>query len=88
MNRFLNLEDRRIATKNLIENEMQLLKDKGYNSIASKFIIPIEREIESTTHFITALNKAYNKLKLEKSTMEDIKSSIKYFDKERKLMII
>lgn len=80
MNRLKLLSERREATKRLIENEIYQLKEKGYNSISGKFIPVMANGIEPNTPFIDALRKAYNLLKLEASTKNDIYSTIKFFE--------
>ena len=80
MNRFKSLEDRREATKQLIENELYQLRDKGYNPISGKFVPVADNSIEPTTTFIEALRKAYDLLKLVRTTKNDINSYIKYFE--------
>jgi integrase len=80
MNRFKTLEDRREATKQLIENELYLLKDKGYNPITRTFVPVKNNGIEPGTYFIDALKMAFDYLKLESTTKYDIKSSIRYFE--------
>ncbi len=80
MNRFKTLEERREATKQLIENEIYQLKEKGYNSITGKFLMVKDNCVEPTATFIEALYKAYYLFKLEKTTKNDIKSAITYFE--------
>ena len=80
MNRFKILDERREATKQLIENELYQLKEKGFNPISGKFLPPKEGCIEPHTTFIDALRKAYDLLKLENTTKLDVKSSIKFFE--------
>ena len=80
MNRFKTLDERREATKQLIENELYQLKEKGYNPLTGKFGPLKDDCIEPSTNFIDALHKAFDLMKLEGSTKFDIKSSIKYFE--------
>ena len=80
MNRFKTLDERREATKQLIDNELYQLKEKGYNPITGKLSPVQDKCIEPTTTFIDALWKAYGLMKLERTTKVDIKSSINYFE--------
>ena len=80
MNRFKTLNERREATSQLSENELHQLKEKGYNPITGKFPLVKCGSIEPGTGFIEALRKAYDLLKLEGTTLLDIKSSIKFFE--------
>ena len=80
MNRFRTLDERREATKQLIENEIFQLKEKRYNPITGKFTPIITNAIEPTTIFVEALRKAFELLKVESTTKVDINSSIKYFE--------
>ena len=80
MNRFKTLDERREATRQLIDNELYQLREKGYNPVTGKFS-PIENNcIEPTTTFIEALWKAHGLMKLEPTTKNDIKSLINHFD--------
>jgi integrase len=80
MNRFKTLDDRREATKQLIENELYQLKQKGYNPITGSFAPVKDNSIDATTPFVEALWKAFGLLKLERTTKVDIKSSINRFE--------
>ena len=80
MNRFKTLDERRDATKQLIENELYQLKEKGYNPITGKFLPLSDKYIEPTTNFIDALRKAFSLMKLERTTKVDINSSLNYFE--------
>ena len=80
MNRFKTLDERREATRQLIDNELYQLREKGYNPVTGKFS-PIENNcIEPSTTFIEALWKAHGLMKLEPTTRNDIKSLINHFD--------
>ena len=65
MNSFRTLDERREATKQLIENELHLLMEKGYNPITGKFAPFKDNYIEATTPFVEALRKAFDLMKLE-----------------------
>ena len=86
MNRFKTLNERRDATSELIKNELYLLKEKGYNPIAKKFFVEHASGIDPKTGFIDALNKAFNLLKLEGTTLQDIRSTINFFEIAAKKM--
>lgn len=76
MNRFKTLDERREATRQLIENELQQLKQKGFNPITGKFSPLPDDCIEPSTIFMDALRKAFKLLKLEYSTKAEIKTTI------------
>ncbi|MGN6804255.1 MAG: tyrosine-type recombinase/integrase [Ginsengibacter sp.] len=80
MNRFRKLEERREATKQLLENELYQLKEKEYNPITGDFEKLPDYCIEPTTGFIDALNKAYELMKLESTTKVDIRTTIRHFE--------
>ncbi|MEO9143985.1 MAG: hypothetical protein ABI237_00375 [Ginsengibacter sp.] len=80
MNRFKTLDERREATKQLIGNELHQLREKGYNPITGKFAPVKDNCIEATTLFVEALRKAFDLMKLERTTKVDINSSINYFE--------
>ncbi len=86
MNRLKTLNERREATSQLIENELYQLKEKGYNPITGKFLIEKACGIDPKTGFIDALRKAYDLLKLEGTTLQDISSSINFFEIAAKKM--
>jgi hypothetical protein len=76
MNRFKTLFERHDATAQLIENELYNLKEKGYNPVTGKSLAESFGSIEPTTGFIDALRNAFKLLKLEGTTMQDIKELI------------
>jgi len=80
MNRLKTLNERREATSQLIENELYQLKEKGYNPITGKFLIEKVFGINPKTGFIDALWQAYNLIKLEPTTLVDIRSLIRFLD--------
>ncbi|MBK7885447.1 MAG: hypothetical protein IPJ81_17905 [Chitinophagaceae bacterium] len=81
MNKYKTLPERRAYTKDAMEHELRLLKDKAYNPITGISTEPIETdcEIDPNTNFTDALDKALHKIKVEKDTLADIKSVLKYF---------
>src|SRR5665647_943054 len=80
MNRLKTLNERREATSQLIENELYQLKEKGYNPITGKFLIEKVFGINPKTGFIDALWQAYDLIKLEPTTLVDIRSLIRFLD--------
>ncbi|MDQ2718192.1 MAG: site-specific integrase [Bacteroidota bacterium] len=80
MNRFKTIDERREATKQLIENELYQLKEKCFNPITGKFLPVSNNSIEPTTIFIDALRKAFALMKLESTTKSDIKTLINFFE--------
>ncbi len=88
MNRFKSLTERRQATAELIENELYQLREKGFNPITGNFFIEKSFGIDSRTGFVDALNKAFDLLKLEATTRQDISRSINFFTLASKKMII
>jgi integrase len=86
MNRFKTLQERREATSQLIENELYLLKENGYNPITGKTVAEILAGINPTTGFIVALRMACALIKCESTTLHDIKSSINFFEMAAKKM--
>lgn len=77
MNRLKTLEERREATRQLIENELYQLKVKGYNPISGTFSIVPKSGINPSTRFIDALWQAYDYLKLEGTTKVDLRTLIR-----------
>ena len=80
MNRLKTLKERSEATRQLIENELYLLREKGYNPITGYFTPIKQRSVEPKISFLEALNHAYDLLNLTNTTKLDVKSSIKYFE--------
>jgi integrase len=78
MNEFHTLEDRRAATKALLEAEWILLSEKCYNHITGTYLKEpeIDYEIHPDTYFVKALEEVLPKLKFEYSTLKDIKSVV------------
>lgn len=79
MNKFKTLAERRQATKELLDNELSMLKEECYNPI-TKYILPFNLTnalIDSQTPFIDAFNMVKEKLTVEKTTKSDLTSVIK-----------
>lgn len=84
MNEFKTLPERRQATETLLQNELRLLKEEGYNPITKVFNPPVysdQYEIEPTTLFIKALYQSLERLSIVPRTKVDLKSVIKAIDK-------
>ena len=83
MNRLKTISERRGATKELIANELLLLREEGYNPITGQknVVLKNDYEIEPTCYFIEALRKAFLHLKLSDSTKADVKCVLKGFEK-------
>lgn len=83
INRIKVLEERQDAVREMMETELYTLKEKGFNPITEKTLLPIEidYEISPSTPFINSLYKALDKLSCQPSTLLDIKSVLKYIEK-------
>ena len=83
MNGYHRLDTRRKATLDLIETEMYMLVNDGFNPI-SNLCTPIvkvsESLIDTSTPLIVALYFAFNKIEVEPGTRLDIKSMLKYVE--------
>lgn len=75
MNRCKILEEKQSLTRYLIATEEDSLK-KGYNPVTGEFEI-LSDFVSEHTPFIQALNIAFDKTKLVKSTIKSIKDTIK-----------
>ncbi len=81
MNRIKDLKDRQAVTKELLENEEKLLKEKGWNPITEQFMNEEEEEdasylVPPTTPLIKALIISKDNLTVVDSTRSDLKSTI------------
>lgn len=84
MNRYKTLEERREATQILIDEELYQLRVVGYNPITKSNNGPeidFEPEISPETTICEAVEMARKKITGEKSTLTDLKTSAKYFNK-------
>lgn len=81
MNCFKDLADRQAATKSLLENELTLLKERGYNPITRQMEEPIEVQylIHPDAPMIEAMSASAKRLILESETKKDLRSVMKYF---------
>ncbi len=87
MNRFRTLEERRMATQKLMDDEIYEMKIEGFNPITGEYNGPdiyIQYEIHPNTPFCEALDSAFSKLDLQHKTLIDIKGAKKYFIKSVK----
>ena len=83
INRLKTLAERKEAVKILLGELNHLLKNEGYNPI-TKMKLPSfqnDYEIEPSTLWIVALEKVKTKIKLEKSTISDMKSCLSKISK-------
>lgn len=74
LNRLKSLNERRMAVKELLEQELSLLKDQGYNPISKEFSNSFNEsfELDPETPFIDALKWAHDRLDVAKITSMDI----------------
>lgn len=82
MNQYKTIAERQALTLHLLNNEMDLLDNKGYNPITGKFLAPVEEkraEIMPQTPVLEALTFALEKAALLPKTKTDVKSCLKYF---------
>ena len=79
MNCFKTLPERREATRELLANELLLLKEEGYNPITKAFnpaVVLDAQEIDRETPFIKALLASLERLSVTQRTKIDMKSMI------------
>ncbi len=84
MNKYKTIEERRAATKILIEEELYVLQAEGYNPITKKnngTDIVVEYDISPETLILIAIEEAKKKIQAAKSTQSDLKTVVKYFSK-------
>lgn len=76
MNEYKDLAERQKITEALINQEKELLDEKGYNPISGQFMISTETvfEIHPDTPFIEALRQGLEKL----DVVEDVKKDVGY----------
>lgn len=80
MNDFKTLRERQQATRDLINNELRLLKECAYNPITETFTEPekVDYIINPDTGLIEALEKSLAMLEGVKSWKDDITSNLRY----------
>lgn len=86
MNKFSELKVRQQATQELINNELDMLVNRAFNPITKQCIQEeqIQYEIDPSTPFLIALDKALERIKYTTETKRDVKSILKYFGKSVK----
>ena len=75
MNKYKTLSERRAATEELLELELYILKEKGFNPITKKYNgknEDIEPEISPKALFAEAVETAFNKLDVLPKTKKDV----------------
>jgi hypothetical protein len=83
MNMFKTLAERREATSRLMENELALLRNEGYNPITLQRFTDsasVVSDIPGLTPLCNALELAKQKLICERHTIEDIDSMLRYIN--------
>jgi integrase len=85
MNAYHTLEERRLATRTLIEDSIILHRDMGYNAITGIYYKEPEIEndyiIPPTMPVIQAFKKALERAEYEQATKTDMKNSLEYIYK-------
>lgn len=87
MNRFNTIKERRAATQLLLDELIYVLKVEGYNPITKKNNGPqieLETDIHPETTICEAIEIARKKIDGETSTLSDLKTVTKYFNKSCK----
>ncbi len=88
MNCFKKLGERRDATKGLLESELSLLKEKGYNPITNSLVTPRrdDYEISPNMPFLEALEAARIRMAGETTTLNDVKFILNGFKETATLL--
>jgi integrase len=81
MNEFHDLKLRQSATKLLLEDEMFMLQDQGYNRITKTYHSETEGEITPRTNILKAFEFVFDKIKISPDSKLDLKSCLKYITK-------
>lgn len=83
INQYKTTAERKSIIKKVYDELLHLLQIEGFNPIAgTKYIAATTSlEIEPTTRFIIALRQAFAKIKIERSTYNDIKCTLKQVEK-------
>ncbi|AGO47834.1 phage integrase family site-specific recombinase [Cellulophaga phage phi46:1] len=81
MNKFKTLDERREAAKAILENELFMLKDEGFNPITKTFEFSKDNteEIDENSRIIDALKYATQKIDVAKKTKQDIENVLDFF---------
>jgi integrase len=84
MNCFKDLKDRQNATKSILEDEIKVLTEKGFNPFTKTFFVPqpIQKgELHTDLHFVDALKIAYPKLTMKDGTKKAIRQVVANVEK-------
>jgi uncharacterized protein (UPF0297 family) len=65
MNKYKDITNRQKAVKDILDNELDVLKNDGYNPISQKFNPPVDYEISATTPVARALKLALQRKECE-----------------------
>lgn len=89
MNDYKKLEERQVATKGILEDELHLLIECQFNPITGEIKEPAEEqygEIRPDMPFIPALETAVKMMDVDTNTRKDLRSILKYFAKAAELV--
>lgn len=80
MNEYKTLEERQRVTRDLVNNELYLLRDCQYNPITETFLEPekVDYIVDPQTGLISALEKALERMEGVQSWKDDIKSNLRF----------
>jgi integrase len=86
MNSFKTLDERREITKQILANELRVLRSDGFNPITKTFQAALSnnllhQDINPTTPFIAALRATLKRLEVEKDTRDDMRYTIDGIEK-------
>ena len=87
MNEYKSVDDRRNATKVLLENELHSLKELGYNPNTKKYFVPqqiIRGKLHPDLFFVEALKIVYPKLSMKDGTKSAIRQVVANVEKSAK----
>jgi hypothetical protein len=87
-NEYKTLKAKQDAVRTLMDYELDLLKNKGYNKITKSYYVDPSGDVEISDHtpFLEALNYSYDNLKLPGTSKIDIKSCLKYISQAAELL--
>lgn len=81
MNDLSTLKEKQGATQILLDDEMDLLLNEGFNRITGAYHIEVAEDITRHTPFIEALNFAFDRIKAGTDTIANLKSCLAYMTK-------
>lgn len=83
MNELFSYRERLKATKLIIDSELTILLEQGYNPITEEFKPEVEFEalLSSSTRLYKALSKAVETIDVAKTTRDEVKGVVKYVTK-------